>query len=400
RHRDAGIPAWAADGELGVDAEARFFGPAVGGGWERRPGPGEGAVHVSFASLEPSSVRIEPVFFDSMSPPPVTGEKALYCSFNYYMTDNLLEWYSENDRRPIAWRRFPLDYVYVTGEAAGFESPPLYRKTLLGCTSSGRLVAGAYSFSSVTLRDGRGDVVGRFSGEALDPADPDAPGLFLPGKGPRRVGAGLHCTSFIHDEPWDSRPGPVEVPPFGVVVASASPLAGAGRFSWSVEWADLPCAKEELSWLMGGFNCLVEDGVDLCPTVTAAAERLEREGWTNPLSTQTQETQLEADIRQPRCCVGWTRGGQAIVMAVSGRSALSAGARFGDLSSLASLLAAERGDGLEFLVNVDGGASAMLCAVGDGERAMLSYPSPSDNNPAGVARKVPSLLRIAILEKP
>ena len=315
------------------------------------------------------------------------------------MTDNLLEWYGVDQMPPLEWRRFFLDYLYVSPGGEGFETLPLYPKTFLGATRQGRLIAGTFSWDSISLTDGEGECLLRFAREDINPsaAEGGGPGIYLPGGGPGVVGEGLFCTVFIHDSVWYRQEGAVSVPPFGVVVVTTEPLPRRDRYRWSVEWADLPCPKDELSWLAGGFNSLILNGENRCGTVEEAARRLQEEGWNNPLSRQTQETQLEASEVQPRCCIGWTKKQRVFLMVVSGRSRMSRGARFSDLANLAEQVTLSGEDKLDFLVNLDGGASAMVCAHRGEECRLLSYPSPSDNNPAGVPRKVPALLRLSFI---
>lgn len=396
------IPDWLAAAQSRGIARfiSGFFSRGVEGGWRRVGGPGNGAVYAAAAVMDSRRVDIEPILLDRMTSPESDpcGGPSLYSSFNYYMTENLIRWYGEVDPRPLGWDRFVLDYIYLSGP--GYESLPLYRKTLLGRTRNGTLFSGAYTYAAISLLDD-GGVRYRFGGAETNPDTPGDRALYLPSGGRREVGAGMRCATFIHDRLWDLREGPVPVPPFGAVVATRDGLDGldAGRgYRWSVEWSDLPVPKEDVSWMMGGFNGLIARGVDLCATEAMAGEQLEREGWLDPLSTMTQETQLDAAVPQPRCCVGATVGGKTIALTVSGRSAVSGGATFTDLSSLAAYLArsVDPRDPIDFLTNMDGGASATLCAS-DGSRShVFGYPSASDNNPAGVPRKVPSLLRFGL----
>jgi len=369
--------------------------------WTRVEGPGPEVVHAACAIVKARDVC--PEFYDRMTDPATAPrgarERALYLSFNYYMTDNLLAWRKADGRSDPPWRRFMLDYLYAPRIAPGFESLPLYPKTLLGRSKSGRLFAGAYRPGTIRALglDGRELLV--FDSGRVDQADATRVGLYTPAGGRRLVGAGRWCTTLVHDHVWEARPGPVSQPSFGVVVVSDEPLGLGSTLRWDVEWIGLPCAKEELEWLVGGFNALVLGGEDLCPDDQGCARRLEAEGWTNPLSAETQETQLVSGVRQPRCCVGATKSGRIVALAASGRSSLSVGASFSELSSLAGFVTREAGDELDFLVNLDGGASAMLYAASPEHSALLSIPSPSDNNPAGVSRKVPALLKISLPEE-
>ncbi len=386
-------------GSGSITLRSSFYRQKGKGGWIEREHAEPDGLHAASLILDPEKVKVEPLFFNAMSSPDAVpcDSPSLFCSFNYYMTDNLKEWYGAEDSRPLPWRRFLLDYLYIPGKDTVFESLPLYDKTLLGCTHQGRLIAGSFTYTAISLLDSDGGCVRRFTSGDIDPPGDNDPGLYLPRSGPRLVGEGKYCASFIHDQLWDQRPGPVPIPPFGAVLVVPEPLPESSTWSWSVEWDNLPCRKDEIAWLAGGFNALVEEGENLSTDPETAERRLVLEGWMNPLSRSTQETQLEASEVQPRCCIGRTINGRNFLMVVSGRSVVSRGARFSDLSSLALHLLTQENETLDFLVNLDGGASAMLCARNGEDFNLLTYPSPSDNNPAGVVRKVPALLKIACI---
>lgn len=381
--------------------------------WAPAEAPGPGVVHAAWALAR--AIGVGPEYYGAMTAPgdargdaggDETGRarsdeagRSLLLSFNYYMTDNLLARSASHPDGIPAWRRFMLDYLLERRIAPGYESVPLYRKALLGLSDDGRLFAGDFVPAVIRLYSSDGNTRLAFEGPTLDPEDQSAPGLFRPVGGPRSVGARRWCTTFVHDRVWSSGLGPVAVPAFGVVVVSERPLDLGPAPRWEVDWEGLPCPKERVDWLVGGFNALVLGGRNLCDDDEAAARRLRAEGWENPLSMETQETQLLSGVRQPRCCVGATVSGKVLALCVSGRSVLSEGATFAELASLAQALAERRGERLDFLINLDGGASAMLYATGPGVSTLLSIPSPSDNNPAGVARKVPALLRIRLPEE-
>jgi hypothetical protein len=109
----------------------------------------------------------------------------------------------------------------------------------------------------------------------------------------------------------------------------------------------------------------------------------------------TQETALDVEGVQPRSVIGYS-GDTIIVMSVSGRNSKSKGITFSDAASLAIQITEEmKGVPLEFLLNLDGGASSVLGCKKNGEGScLLTKPSPTITNPAGCPRCVPSLLTI------
>lgn len=399
--RDASLP----PGFSGLEADGsiKLFSASCArrgdGTWGKLEKAEPGSVHVAAVVADGKAAQLDPLFLDAQaSPASFRGGPSVLAGFAYYLTDSLVRWYGERDPRPLPWRRPVIDYLYLPDR--GFESFPLYRKAVLGRTKAGRLFSFAGEPRAIVLRGAAGRAAMVFDGASLR-AETERGGraeLHLPRNGRRAVGEGRACATFFHDCVLDVRTGPVEVPPFGCVVVEdeASFLPGEAC-RWDVAWDGLPVPKEEVAWMVGGFNALVRAGEDLCATDSDAAGELAREGWDEPLSRLTQETQLESGVRQPRCCVGATAGGRIVLLVASGRHPESAGATFADLPALARLALEEAapGDRLDFLTNLDGGASASLYAFdGEGGRA-LGVPSPSDCNASGIPRKVPALLRLA-----
>ena len=155
--------------------------------------------------------------------------------------------------------------------------------------------------------------------------------------------------------------------------------------------------KGEVAWLAGGFNLLIQDRKNLVATQEETHAHLEKEGWFTPNSLMTQETALDVIGVQPRSVIGST-GDKILVMSVSGRNSKSQGISFSDAASLALHITEEmQKSPLEFLLNLDGGASSVLGCKKDREPScLLTKPSPSITNPAGCPRCVPSLLTIKL----
>lgn len=382
-----------------------FFSEVEAGLWEERRVPEAGALHAAAVFLDGACTRVNPVFASRMvASPEVPPEGISFdTSFNYYFTDSLLRWYAIRDNRPLEWKRFMLDYIGVfdkhlahNGEA--FESIPLYQKALIGANTEGKIFVHDGAFQKIKLTSG--DRFFEFDETTINPEQPSEINLYLPSGGDRMVGEGRFCATFIHDWLWDVRRGPVCVPPFGAVVATTDLWQPGDHSRWSIDWINLPFPRTQLSWLAGGFNALITDGTNNYCDDESAERSLEREGWMNPLSLRTQETQLVPKARQPRALIGGTKKGDVFLLSISGRSTLSRGASFVECASLATWLTKTfsrlENDEISFLVNLDGGASAFLSASSPSESTLLTYPAPSDSNPAGVPRRVASFLRASM----
>jgi exopolysaccharide biosynthesis protein len=116
------------------------------------------------------------------------------------------------------------------------------------------------------------------------------------------------------------------------------------------------------------------------------------EGWTSPLSRQTQESNLHTLVRHPRTAIGCAKNGDLLILVYSGRSARSVGADYREMIAIARQLYPD----VKTLMNGDGGGSAMLGLVHEGEFMELSYPSTSTFSCAGQVRPVNTVFYIPI----
>ena len=406
------IPQWVeqATKENQLTLETGFYVKEEDDTWIRTNIPNNNTVHVASAFFDKEHVTMEPVFFAGKHSPLSLSypDGGFFTSFNYYFTENLNSWYANQDKRTIPWDDFMLDYLAFPQGDGLYESVPLYNKPLLGYGKDGTLFACKGEWESITLTLDE-DKTFVFSNENSSnkqskQGQEATKGLQLKSTSEihfptdtKTVGEGRWCLTFIHDYLWDASEGPVQVPPFGVVVTTDEKIMKIEKISWSVEWKDLPMDKNELAWLAGGFNLLIKDQKNLVATKEETHAQLESEGWFTPSSLMTQETALDVTGVQPRSVIGYG-GGKIMVMSVSGRNSKSQGITFSDAASLAIHLTEEMNNSpLEFLLNLDGGASSVLGCKKDGEAScLLTKPSPSITNPAGCPRCVPSLLTIKL----
>jgi len=387
------IPGWVKQAIIENSLKlVRGFFAKKGNTWVKTNEPNSKAVHGAFSFFTKDRVSLTPVFFAGKhSPLSLSYPKGgFFTSFNYYFTENLKNWYAEQDDRILLWDDLLLDYLFLPHEGGVFESVPLYHKALLGYGKDGSLFAckGEWETITLTLDERKVFVFDNKCSKETEIHFPTDATL---------VGEGRWCLTFIHDHLWDACKGPVQVPPFGVVVTTEEKIEHIQKVQWSVEWKDLPIPKDEIAWMAGGFNLLVHNEKNLVSTKEEAYAQMEKEGWFTPSSLATQETELNVTENQPRSMIGFG-GDQCMVMSISGRNIKSKGITFSEAASLAlQVFKDTNGTALEFLLNLDGGASSVLGCKKDGEDSCLfTKPSPSITNPAGCPRSVPSLLTIQL----
>ena len=108
----------------------------------------------------------------------------------------------------------------------------------------------------------------------------------------------------------------------------------------------------------------------------------------SPLSRQTQESKLHKMEKHPRTAIGVTKMGQVVVLVFSGRTKLSAGADYVEMCKIARKLFPD----IWYMMNVDGGGSAVL-GISVGKSFMeLSYPALSLESTVGMARPISTVL--------
>ena len=381
-----------------LDLEMGFYEKQQGT-WVRVEHPNKNTIHTAFSSFAKEKISLKPYLFSGKHSPLSLSfpEGGFFTSFNYYFTDNLKSWYAKVDKRPLPWNDFLLDYLAFPLEDSLYESVPLYNKALLGYGKDGSFFTctGEWTHITLTLDETESFVFSKEADNAKTPQhNPNK--IYFPSER-EPVGEGMWCLTFIHDYLWDACEGPVRVPPFGVVVTTRQRIERVEKAAWSVNWKDLPLQKSEVAWLVGGFNLLIKDGKNLVASDDDTYAQLQKEGWFTPSSIQTQETMLDVLGVQPRSVIGYGNG-KIMVLSVSGRNCKSEGITFSDAASLsAQVFRRITKSPLDFLVNLDGGASSVLGCKKDGEAScLLTKPSPSITNPAGCPRCVPSLLTIQL----
>ena len=144
---------------------------------------------------------------------------------------------------------------------------------------------------------------------------------------------------------------------------------------------------DSVCWAFGGGMSLISGGESLFEHEAGLA-RLEDEGWLGPLSRQTQESEIHRLSKHPRTAVGVTDQGELFVLVFSGRTALSAGADYAQMGKIARTLVPN----VRHMMNVDGGGSAVFGMAVGKVFVELSYPATSYSSPAGMVRRINTLL--------
>lgn len=215
---------------------------------------------------------------------------------------------------------------------------------------------------------------------------------------------------LLRDKVTCIRRGDVLLPSVGIVLsldeATATPLLKQCRplddgyydvtgLSLSVkldppEHVD-PSDWAQVRWAYGGGLTLIRDGVGLCDGEHMQTW-FDAEGWTSPLSRQTQESNLHSLVKHPRTAIGCTADGCLVVLVYSGRTWRSTGADYREMIAIARKLYPD----IHFLMNCDGGGSAMLGMVQNGSFLELSFPSTSSGSCAGQVRPINTVFYIPI----
>lgn len=224
------------------------------------------------------------------------------------------------------------------------------------------------------------------------------------------VGAGRVNLVLLRDRVTCIRRGDVLLPSVGVVLSltekDALPLLERclplddGYFDVSglnlevkldtPEGVD-PEEWKKVRWAYGGGLTLIRDGVGLCDGDNME-KWFDEEGWTNPLSRQTQESNLHSLVKHPRTAIGCTEDGSLVILVYSGRTWRSTGADYSEMITVARDMFPD----IRYLMNCDGGGSAMLGMVKDGSFLELSFPSTSSGSCAGQVRPINTVFYVPI----
>jgi len=317
-----------------------------------------------------------------------------------------------------------LDYLLEYRNGKRIETFPLFRKTCIALKENGeflffnfRLGGGQLSINGNTLS---------WDKENVDPKDdkPQAPVcIYTPyislsdedaDRETYRKAVGKERVNFvlIQERITAIRDGDVLLPGMGVVISLEKELGEKlcnslgliknerGYYetkSVSVQVKlDAPEGVDSkewngVKWAYGGGLSLILDGIGLCD-----GDHMDKwfyeDGWTSPLSRQTQESALHTLAKHPRTAIGITKSGELIILVFSGRTSDSDGADYSEMCLIARTLIPD----MQFLMNVDGGGSAMLGMVQNGSFTELSLPSTSTGSTVGMVRPINTVLYVPL----
>ncbi len=348
----------------------------------------------------------------------IPSEKpAFLVNFLYFATQKLLGLHDRHRPRQerIHTGNFWIDALY--DEPTNKATFPLYNKAYIALTHQGRLAFGNQSLTSGTLRlndfeyawdeqavnslEERDFIVytPHLSGQDINHYHGDVHGY------QKEVGRGRINLLLVNDRLIAVRNGAMNLSPFGVICSFSTAFEnqlikeiglkkgqeGYFQLPSTVRFhLDLP-ENRPYRWKYNGANRLFQDGMDLMAIESTANEQLTAEGWYDPLSMQTQETQVQQWVRGPRAVVGVDKQDRPFVGVFSGRTKESAGARFDEATAILKDCIPTVKDA----INLDGGASACLGLIYKGEFFECSLPSCTQYTTTGMARPVNSLLLIS-----
>ncbi|WP_157950160.1 phosphodiester glycosidase family protein [Vallitalea okinawensis] len=218
---------------------------------------------------------------------------------------------------------------------------------------------------------------------------------------------------IVNEEIIAIREGDVSLPSIGVVLSLSGKIADTFLKTLSLRSLEddyytchhlsyqldldppISISREEwnaIDWAFGGGLTIIKDNINIFEDQSRAHKYLEAEGWMNPLSKQTQESSIHKMERHPRTGIGLTMDDRLFILVYSGRTKTSLGVNYDEMAKIAMK---EIGS-IKFMMNLDGGASALLGMVLDKELMELSYPAASNNTCTGMARQLNSMLVIQV----
>lgn len=355
------------------------------------------------------------------------SELQIMSNFLFFMTPKLAMLYNEL-RRERPWEQYAfdhdhLDYMLCERNGKRIETFPLYKKACIAMMDDGkflfftyRLKAGRITVSGEEISWAKGDVDVDEDDEVCEnaPVRVYTPYGSLPDEQEevstyrKLVGAGRLNLIILQDKITCVRMGDVVLPSTGVVISLNQSegerflkklgLQELGDGYYSCENQDIVLELEppsqvrpedwkRVKWAYGGGMSLIFEGKAICDD-DQMEQWLREEGWMSPLSCQTQESQLHKLAKHPRTAIGVTTQGKLVVLVFSGRTKLSSGADYIEMCRIARKLFPD----IRYMMNVDGGGSAVLGMAIGRSFMELSYPALSLESTVGMARPISTVL--------
>jgi hypothetical protein len=333
-------------------------------------------------------------------------------NFMFFVTPKTIELYNRiresRAKEKINRDGWHIDYRYENNTSARCETFPLYNKAAIGKKKNGGieffrkpLNSGKVLINGIEIQWQDCDINSNTEGDVIlyTPFDKDNDSREY-SQYCKMVGKGRVNIICIDDSITCIRKGDVILPSIGVVISLSIER-------WNALFPDMKCDTEgyydidqmhfelclpgsdEYEWCYGGGMFLIYDGMEF-DTEKKLRDELACEGWLTKLSMQTQESEIHKIEKHPRTAIGLTKDQKFFILVCSGRSMRSAGADYFDLIDISKKLFGN----VEYLMNIDGGASSFLAFTTQKEIFELNDVAYSSNSCAGVVRPVNSIMTI------
>lgn len=344
----------------------------------------------------------------------LTEEPVFLINFLYFATGKLLNVHDSKrqEQEKLNTANFFIDGIYdLNSDTTTF---PLYNKAYIGTTKEGEL-----RFSTQALSAGKiqiNEYECSWEKDAVNGLQEKELMIFTPHLSngdwnrfegdfrqyEKSIGERRINLLIVNDALVCARKGAVKLSPFGVILSFTADNEeklikqiglepGENGFYKLPETVSLKITlpeNEDYQWKYNGANLLFKNGTDLMADEKTAINEFKNEGWFDPLSMQTQETQVQEWVRGPRSVIGVDHENRPFVAVFSGRTKESAGARFDEMNAILK----ETIPNIKDAINMDGGASACLGMIHKGEFFELSLPCCTAYTTTGMARPVNSFL--------
>ena len=348
----------------------------------------------------------------------VSEDFQLYNNFLYFFTLNLQRLYNNlRENRPyekLLFKNFYLGYKYTLDNEEKKELFPLYNKGYMGFKPNGDVIFGRKTLFGGKIQIGKTilgwekDQVNNFSKKFTIITPMYVKNIIGDKKTFRKyrkiVGENRFNIVVVNNKIICSRMGDVVIPSIGVILSFEKKYGleiikelklnelengyYGGNFKFFLLDLEKTKEEEDTKWILGGGTLLIKDGVPLMEDEKNSFDNFFIEGWHNPLSMQTQETQVQDWVRGPRSLIGVTKENKMFIVTFSGRSLATSGARFDEIIKILTI---EFGE-IKELLNLDGGASVCFGMILKGEFFELNLTAPSELNIKGMVRPVNSML--------
>lgn len=336
----------------------------------------------------------------------------LVSNFMFFVTPKTIELYNRfrelREREKINRYGWHIDYKFENNVYGRYETFPLYNKAAIGKKKNGTveffrkaLKSGKIRINNVEIQWQDCDINRNTEGDVIlyTPYDIENDAREY-NHYYKKVGENRVNIICVDDSVTCIRKGDVILPNIGVVISLSLE-------KWDVLFPDMNCDSDgyydigqinfdlclynsdEYEWCYGGGMFLIYDGKEF-DTVGKLREELACEGWLTKLSMQTQESEIHKIEKHPRTAIGLTKDQKFFILVCSGRNMRSVGADYFDLIDISKSLFGD----VEYLMNIDGGASSFLAYATQKEIFELNDIAYSNNSCAGVVRPVNSIMTI------